>query len=53
MIERNVTTFNDSLDNPITMHGKVVTIWRKGTDGSWRNVVDMWNDTPPPPSGQD
>ena len=47
MIERNVTTFNDSQGNPVTSHGKVVTVWRKGSDGSWRNVVDMWNETPP------
>jgi len=48
MIERNVTTLNDSLGNPVTMHGKVVTVWKKEADGSWRNVVDMWNETPPP-----
>ena len=48
MIERNVMTVNDSLGNPITTHGKVVTVWRKDADGTWRNVVDMWNSTPPP-----
>ena len=47
MIERNVATFNDSQGNPVTTYGKVVTVWRKGTDGSWRNVVDIWNETPP------
>lgn len=48
MIERNVTSFNDSLGNRITTHGKVVTVWRKDAGGSWRNVVDMWNEAPPP-----
>ena len=47
MIERNVTIVNDADGNPITTHGKVVTVWRKHADGSWRNVVDMWNETPP------
>ena len=48
MIERNVITMNDSVGKPITMHGKVVTVWRKEADGVWRNVVDMWNEAPPP-----
>jgi ketosteroid isomerase-like protein len=48
MIERNVTIVNDSVGNPTTTHGKVVTVWRKDLDGSWRNVVDMWNEAPPP-----
>ena len=50
MLERNVMTVNDSLGNPVTTHGKVVTVWRKGPDGTWRNVVDMWNEAPPPGS---
>lgn len=48
MIERNVTTVHDSQGNPVTTHGKVVTVWRKDADGSWKNVVDMWNEAPPP-----
>ena len=48
MIERNVSTVNDSLGNPITTYGKVVTVWRKDADGSWKNVIDMWNEAPPP-----
>lgn len=50
MIERNVTSFRDSLGKLITTHGKVVTVWRKDPDGSWRNVVDMWNEALPPTS---
>ena len=47
MIERNVTTLNDVQGNAVTTYGKVVTVWRKEADGSWRNVVDMWNEAPP------
>ena len=48
MIERNVTTVSDSVGNLTTTHGKGVTIWRRAPDGSWRNVVDVWNAAPPP-----
>ena len=47
MIERNATTVTDAQGNPATTYGKVVTVWRKGADGSWRNAVDMWNEAPP------
>ena len=46
MIEQNQITVNDSLGNPITQYNKAVTIWRKEADGSWKNVVDMWNAEP-------
>ena len=32
---------------PITVDGKAVTIWRREPDGSWKCVVDIWNDAPP------
>ena len=46
MIEKNKVTVNDSLGKPITEFNKVVTIWRKEADGSWKNIVDMWNADP-------
>jgi ketosteroid isomerase-like protein len=46
MFERNVVTVNDPQGKAVTTHGKVVTVWRKGADGAWRNVVDMWNEAP-------
>lgn len=46
MIEQNQITVSDSLGNPITQYNKAVTIWRKEADGSWKNVVDMWNAKP-------
>lgn len=32
---------------PLTIDGKAVTIWRREKDGSWKCVVDIWNDAPP------
>ena len=47
MLEQNQITLNDSLGRPVTEFNKGVTIWRKEADGSWKNIVDMWNaDTP-------
>lgn len=48
MIERNVTEFDGPDGNRVTIHGKVVTVWRRDGDGRWRNVVDMWNRAPAP-----
>ena len=46
MIEQNQITVSDSLGNPLTEFNKSVTIWRKENDGSWKNIVDMWNTDP-------
>lgn len=46
MIEKNQITMNDSLGKPFTEFNKVLTIWRKDADGSWKNIVDMWNANP-------
>ena len=46
MLEQNQITINDSLGKPITEFNKSVTIWRKEPDGSWKNVVEMWNADP-------
>jgi ketosteroid isomerase-like protein len=43
LIEQNQITVNDSTGKPITAINKSVTIWRKEADGSWKNIVDMWN----------
>jgi ketosteroid isomerase-like protein len=43
MIEQNQITVNDSLGHPITETNKAVTVWKKQADGSWKNVVDIWN----------
>lgn len=46
LIEQNEVIVNDSTGNPVREYNKSVTIWRKGADGSWKNVVDMWNAEP-------
>lgn len=46
LIERTSFTANDSLGNPVTEYFKTVTIWKKQEDGSWLNVVDMYNADP-------
>lgn len=47
MIEQNQITMNDSTGNSIKEFNKSVTIWRKESDGSWKNIVDVWNAEPP------
>jgi len=47
MVEQNQITVNDSLGHPITQYNKGVTVWKKQADGSWKNVVDIFNSNPP------
>lgn len=46
LIEQNQISVNDSLGKPMTEFNKSITIWKKEPDGSWKNVVDMWNSEP-------
>jgi uncharacterized protein (TIGR02246 family) len=46
LIERNRISFQDSTGATVTETNKVVTVWRKQHDGSWKNVLDMWNADP-------
>ena len=39
----NMTTINDSTGNKISMPGRGYSIWRKEPDGSWKCVVDIFN----------
>lgn len=41
LIEDSQITINDSTGKPVTQHFKSVTIWKKQTDGTWKNVVDV------------
>lgn len=41
LIEQSSVTMNDSLGKSITEYNKAVTIWKKQSDGSWKNVVDI------------
>ena len=46
LIEKSQITVNDSTGKPITTHFKAVTIWKKQSDGSWKNAVDISNTEP-------
>jgi ketosteroid isomerase-like protein len=48
LIERNIIEVEGENGETIETHGKVITVWRKNSDGQWKNVVDMWNSVPPP-----
>ena len=41
LVENETMTMNDSTGKAITIHSKGVTIWKKQSDGSWKNVVDI------------
>ena len=45
---KTTTTFNGPDGKPTAMKARSVTVWRKGADGRWKCVVDIWNDDPPP-----
>lgn len=42
----NQTTLNDSQGKKVTIHGKAVTVWRKEPSGTWKCIIDIWNDVP-------
>jgi len=42
----NLMTMNDSTGKTISIPGRGYTIWRKEADGSWKCVVDIWNNPP-------
>jgi uncharacterized protein (TIGR02246 family) len=42
------TTFGGPDGKPVSIRGKAATVWRKGPDGRWLCVVDIWNDDLPP-----
>ncbi len=48
LIERNVIEMDGENGEKIVTHGKVVTVWRRDSQGRWKNVVDMWNTMPAP-----
>jgi len=46
LIEENQVSFTDTTGKTIIEHNKSLTVWRKEADGSWKNVVDMYNAKP-------
>ena len=46
LIENISFAWNDSLGNQVKTFNKAVTIWKKQADGTWKNVVDTFNEDP-------
>ena len=46
LIENLAVSWNDSLGNTVTEYRKAVTIWKKQSDGNWKNVVDINSEDP-------
>jgi uncharacterized protein (TIGR02246 family) len=40
----NRVTFIGPDGRQVTVDGKAVTVWRREADGSWKCVIDIWND---------
>jgi len=45
-VGKNHVTFNNSEGNRTTINGRGVTVWRKEADGSWKCIIDIWNEEP-------
>jgi ketosteroid isomerase-like protein len=43
LIEQTKISFTDSTGKLITELNKSVTVWKKDANGSWKNIVDIWN----------
>ena len=41
LLENSQISYADSTGKPVTIHNKAVSIWRKQTDGHWKNAVDI------------
>jgi uncharacterized protein (TIGR02246 family) len=46
LLEDETMSMNDSLGKTVTLHNKGVTIWKKQSDGSWKNVIDVTTPQP-------
>ena len=46
MYGENIFSMNDSTGKKISIPGRGYTVWRKEADGSWKCVVDIWNNPP-------
>ena len=43
----NRVTFSGPDGKQVTVDGKAVAVWRRGKDGTWKCVIDIWNDVSP------
>lgn len=46
LVEKVTMSMSDSTGRIITLHSQGATVWKKQTDGSWKNAVDI--STPEP-----
>ena len=46
MYGENMTNMHDSTGNKVSIPGRGYSIWRKEADGSWKCVVDIFNNPP-------
>lgn len=46
LVGTNSVTMNAQDGSAMNSAGRVVTIWRKETDGEWRCAIDIWNGGP-------
>lgn len=46
LIEENRMSWLDEDGNEVIMQNNVLTVWRKDSDGNWKNVVDMMSPKP-------
>lgn len=46
--DTNRITVNGPDGKQMVIPGKGVAIWRREKDGSWKCIVDIWNDSPAP-----
>lgn len=44
----NRVVFNGPDGRQVAVEGKAVTVWRRGKEGAWKCVVDIWNAVSPP-----
>jgi uncharacterized protein (TIGR02246 family) len=44
----NRMTFSGPDGRQVAVDGKAVSVWRR-KEGAWKCVIDIWNDTSPPP----
>jgi uncharacterized protein (TIGR02246 family) len=48
LLERTSVTMNGPQGTPSTQQMQALTIWKKQSDGSWKNVIDMSTSAAPP-----
>jgi ketosteroid isomerase-like protein len=47
LIEENRISWLDEGGDQVVMQNNVLTVWRKDSDGNWKNVVDIMSPKPP------